>query len=127
MLAGVVIGLWVDAILYIGNVPDADADRKVGKRTLSTLLGRRAVRTLAPLYYGLAYGLVLLGVVLRLFPPWALAPLAVVPLAVRVVLLTRRAYDDIPRFAPAILMTVQTFALSTVLFGLGFLLARLVA
>jgi 1,4-dihydroxy-2-naphthoate octaprenyltransferase len=127
LLAGVVIGLWVDAILYIGNVPDADADRKVGKRTLSTLLGRRAVRTLAPLYYGLAYGLVLLGVVLRLFPPWALAPLAVVPLAVRVVLLTRRAYDDIPRFAPAILMTVQTFALSTVLFGLGFLLARLVA
>jgi 1,4-dihydroxy-2-naphthoate octaprenyltransferase len=125
LLAGTVVGLWVDAILYIGNVPDAEADSRVGKRTLSTLLGRRAVRILAPLYYGLSYGLLVMGVLLGLFPLWTLAAVAAVPLAVRVVLLSRRSYDDIARFAPAILMTVQTFALSTILLGLGFLLGRL--
>jgi 1,4-dihydroxy-2-naphthoate octaprenyltransferase len=126
LLAGIVVGLWVDAILYIGNVPDADADRAVGKRTLSTLFGRGAVCTLAPLYYGLSYGLVLLGVLFRRFPVWTLLALAAAPIAVRVILRTRRHYEDIPRFAPAILMTVQVFALSTVLLAAGFVLGRLV-
>jgi len=125
VLAGVLAGLWVDAILYIGNVPDADADRAVGKTTLSTLLGRRAVRVLAPLYYGLATALLVIGVAARLFPAWALLALAPLPITMRVLFLTRRHYDDIPRFAPAILLTVQVFALSTVLLAVGFILDRL--
>jgi 1,4-dihydroxy-2-naphthoate octaprenyltransferase len=124
-LAGIVAGLWVDAILYIGNVPDAEADRAVGKTTLSTLLGRRAVRVLAPLYYGLATVLLVIGVAARLFPVWALLALAPLPIVARVLVLTRRHYDDIPRFAPAILLTVQVFALSTVLLAVGFILDRL--
>jgi len=123
-LAGIVAGLWVDAILYIGNVPDAEADRAVGKTTLSTLLGRKAVRVLGPLYYGVSYLLVVAAVLTRLFPPWALLALLPVPLAARALLLTRRYYDDIPRFAPAILLTVQVFALSTLFLGLGFILDR---
>ncbi len=123
-LAGIVAGLWVDAILYIGNVPDAEADRAVGKTTLSTLLGRKAVRVLGPLYYGVSYLLVVAAVLTRLFPLWALLALLPVPLAARALLLTRRYYDDIPRFAPAILLTVQVFALSTLFLGLGFILDR---
>ena len=127
VLAGVVAGLFVDAILYIGNVPDAEADRIVGKRTLSTWLGRRAVRTLAPLYYGLAYALIGLGVALRLFPVWTLLACASLPIVLRVLVITRRHYGDVPRFAPAILLTVQVFALSTVSLGLGFVLGRVLA
>jgi 1,4-dihydroxy-2-naphthoate octaprenyltransferase len=126
VLAGVVAGLLVDAILYIGNVPDAEADRTVGKRTLSTVLGRKAVRVLAPLYYGTAYGLLLAAVLLGLFPPWALLSLLTLPVVIRVLRITRRHYDEIPSFAPAILMTVQVFAFSTVLLGVGFALSRTV-
>jgi 1,4-dihydroxy-2-naphthoate octaprenyltransferase len=124
VLAGIVAGLWVDAILYIGNVPDAEADRSVGKRTLSTILGRRAVRTLAPLYYGVALGLVTVSVILGLFPVWALLSLLTLPIVLRVLLITRKHYDQIPKFAPAILMTVQVFAISTVLLGVGFIISR---
>jgi 1,4-dihydroxy-2-naphthoate octaprenyltransferase len=124
--AGIVAGLWVDAILYIGNVPDAQADRAVGKRTLSTILGRRAVRTLAPLYYGTAFALVVLSVVLGLFPLWALLSLLSLPILVRILVITRRHYDRVPEFAPAILMTVQVFAVSTVLLGAGFILSKTV-
>lgn len=127
ILAGVVAGLLVDAILYIGNVPDAEADRAVGKRTLSTLLGRRAVRVLAPLYYGLAYGLIGLGVLLRLFPVWTLLALLSVPITARVLITTRRHYEEIPKFAPTILLTVQVFSLTTLLLGVGFILARTAA
>jgi 1,4-dihydroxy-2-naphthoate octaprenyltransferase len=126
VLAGIVAGLWVDAILYIGNVPDAEADRAVGKKTLSTILGRKAVRTLAPLYYGVAFGLVAVGAILGVFPLWALLPLLTLPIVLRVLLITCRHYDEIPKFAPSILMTVQVFALSTVLLGVGFILSRTV-
>ena len=126
VLAGIVAGLWVDAILYIGNVPDAQADRAVGKRTLSTILGRKAVRTLAPMYYGTAFALVVLSVALGLFPLWALLSLLTLPILVRVLVITRKHYDRIPEFAPAILMTVQVFAISTVLLGVGFVLSKTV-
>jgi 1,4-dihydroxy-2-naphthoate octaprenyltransferase len=119
-----VAGLWVDAILYIGNVPDAEADRTVGKRTLSTILGRRAVRTLAPLYYGASFGLIAVGVILGMFPLWALLCLLTLPIVVRVLVITRKHYDQIPQFARAILMTVRVFAISTVLLGAGFILSR---
>ena len=127
VVTSIIIGLLVDAILYIGNVPDADADREVGKKTLSTMLGRKAVRVLAPLYYIVGFCLLGLGVILRLFPLWTLLALLTVPIIVRVVSLTRRFYDDTPQFAPSILMTVQTFALSTILLGLGFILGRVVS
>ena len=126
VLTGIIVGLWVDAILYIGNVPDAEADRAVGKRTLSTILGRKAVRTLAPLYYGTAFALVAVSVILGLFPLWALICLLTVPIVIRVLVITRKHYDRIPSFAPAILMTVQVFAISTVLLALGFILAKTV-
>jgi len=126
VLAGIVAGLWVDAILYIGNVPDAEADRAVGKRTLSTILGRKAVRTLAPLYYGAAFGLVAVGAILGMFPLWALLSLLTLPIVLRLLLITRRHYEEIPKFAPSILMTVQVFALSTVLLAVGFILSRTV-
>jgi 1,4-dihydroxy-2-naphthoate octaprenyltransferase len=126
VLAGIVAGLLVDAILYIGNVPDAEADSAVGKRTLSTVLGRKAVRVLAPLYYATAFGVVLAAVLLGLFPLWALLSLLTLPVVIRVLRITGRHYDEIPRFAPAILMTVQVFALATVLLGTGFALSRTV-
>jgi len=126
VLSGFVAGLWVDAILYIGNVPDADADRAVGKRTLSTILGRRAVRILAPLYYGTAFGLVVVAAALGVFPVWTLLSLLTLPIVFRILMITRRYHDQIPKFAPAILMTVQVFALSTVLTAVGFILSGVV-
>jgi 1,4-dihydroxy-2-naphthoate octaprenyltransferase len=114
IFAGIVVGLLVDAILYIGNVPDAEADRQVGKTTVSTLLGRRAVRILAPLYYGIAFILLIAAVAVGAFPIWTLLALATIPIVFRILSITRRSYDDISRFAPAIMMTVKTFALSTV-------------
>ena len=121
---GVIAGLLVDAILYIGNVPDAEADRSVGKKTLSTMLGRGAVRVLAPLYYGLAFSLIILGVILGMFPVWSLLSLLAIPFVLKIVGTTRRNYDNIPNFAPAILMTVAVFGTSVILFGLGLVLDR---
>ena len=47
-------------------------------------------------------------------------------IVVRVLVITRRHFDEIPKFAPAILLTVQVFAGSTVLLAVGFILSRMV-
>jgi 1,4-dihydroxy-2-naphthoate octaprenyltransferase len=125
VVASCIAGLLVDAILYIGNVPDAEADRRVGKTTLSTLLGRRAVRVLAPLYYGAVFTLLAAAAAARLFPAWTLLALLGVPAAARVLAITRRHWSDIPRFAPAIMLTVLTFGLTIVMLMLGFVLGRI--
>jgi 1,4-dihydroxy-2-naphthoate octaprenyltransferase len=127
ILAGCFVGLLVDAILYIGNVIDAEADRKVGKITLSTLLGKKCVRVLAPAYYLLAFALLAASIVAGLFPVWTIAALLALPLAARIVMVTRSSYEDIPRYAPAIMMTVRCFSLATILLGLGFALGRIIA
>ncbi len=124
VLVSVVVGLLVTAILYIGNVPDAEADRQVGKRTISVILGRAAVRVLAPLYYGTIFALLILGVVLGWLPPWTLLAGATLPIVYRILAITRRYYEDVPNFAPAIMLTVQTFAIATVLIGVGLILGK---
>jgi len=125
VVASCIAGLLVDAILYIGNVPDAEADRRVGKTTLSTLLGRRAVRVLAPAYYGAVFALLAAAVFARLFPAWTLLALIGVPAAARVLIITRRHWADIPRFAPAIMLTVLAFGLTITMLALGFVLSRI--
>ena len=126
ILASVVVGLLVTAILYIGNVPDAEADAKVGKKTVSVMLGRKAVTYLAPLYYGVIYLLIILGVILQMFPVWTLLALLTAPIVFQILKITRKHYENIPEFAPSILMTVKTFALSTILFAVGFVLGKII-
>ena len=126
LLAGITAGLFVDAILYIGNVPDAEADRNVGKKTLSTILGPEAVRVLAPLYYTIAFGVVGIGVILSILPPWVLLSFLSLPFVVKVIITTRRHYNDISNFAPAILLTVKIFSVSVILFTAGYIIDFLV-
>ncbi len=126
VLASVVVGLLVTAIVYIGNVPDAEADAKVGKKTVSVRLGRKAVKKLAPAYYIAIYALIILGAALGLFPVWTILSLLALPIVIQIIKITREHYDDIPKFAPSILKTVKTFALSTILFATGFIIDKLI-
>lgn len=120
------VGLLVTAIIYIGNVPDAEADAQVGKRTTSVRLGRKAVTILGPAFYIVIYLSIVLGVILGLLPIWTLLALLTVPLAVKLLRLTSKYYNDIPNYAPSIMMTVQVFMLTTVLVIAGFAIAYVV-
>ena len=113
------IGLLVTAIIYIGNVPDAEADARVGKRTTSVRLGRKAVTVLGPAFYIVIYLNIVLGTILGMLPVWALLGVLTIPLALRLLRLTSKYYDDIPRYAPAIMMTVQVFMVTTLLLVAG--------
>lgn len=120
------VGLLVAAILYIGNVPDAEADASVGKKTISVRLGRRMVRVLGPVWYAAIYLSVILGVVAGALPPWTLLGLLTMPLVFKLLRLTREHYNNIPKYVPAIMMTVQVFSATTALFIVGLVVGHLI-
>ena len=125
IVASIPVGILVASILYIGNVPDADADRQVGKKTISVRLGRRAVRVLGPVFYGVTYLTIMIGVIAGWFPVWSIIALLTIPLAIKLLRLTSKFYDDIPRYAPAIMMTVKVFAYTTILIAASFVISAL--
>ena len=53
---------------------------------------------------------------------WTLIALLTVPSTVKLLRLTSANYDDIPKYAPAIMMTVKVFALTTLLVAVGFVI-----
>jgi 1,4-dihydroxy-2-naphthoate octaprenyltransferase len=80
--ASIPTGLLVTAILIVNNLRDIDTDRRVGKRTLAVLLGRRGTRIEYASCVILAYlvppGVWLLGLV----GPWFWLPWLSLPLGI---------------------------------------------
>jgi 1,4-dihydroxy-2-naphthoate octaprenyltransferase len=75
------LGLMVDAILHGNNFRDAEADRRVGGRTLAQFLGQQGSRyaywllLLSPYAFAIGFAATV--------SPWVLLPIASVPLALR--------------------------------------------
>ena len=93
LVASLPVGCLVAAILHANNVRDLDDDRRLGKRTLATILGRTGARREYDLLIGGAY-LTLVGGVLSGLLPWpTLAALVTLPLAARVRTVVARSTD----------------------------------
>ena len=81
LLFSIPLGLMVDAILHGNNFRDAEADRRVGGRTLAQFLGQRGSRyaywflLLSPYAFVIGFAAVV--------SPWVLLPIASIPLALR--------------------------------------------
>jgi 1,4-dihydroxy-2-naphthoate octaprenyltransferase len=125
VVASVSVGILVASILYIGNVIDDEADRRVGKRTLTVRFGRKAVRTLGPAFYGAAYLVLVAGALAGWLPLWSLLGLLTLPLAVKLLRLTSKNFENIPAYAPSIMMTVKVFGVTTLLVAAGFVIGAL--
>jgi 1,4-dihydroxy-2-naphthoate octaprenyltransferase len=81
LLFSIPLGLMVDAILHGNNFRDAEADRRVGGRTLAQFLGQQGSRyaywflLLSPYAFVIGFAAVV--------SPWVLLPIASIPLALR--------------------------------------------
>lgn len=81
LLVTLVAQCLVSELLLINQIPDAEADQKVGRRHLVITLGQTgAARLVAVLLLG-SYVPVLAGVLLGELPPWSALALATLPLS----------------------------------------------
>lgn len=84
-LAGVPLGLFVTAILWINEFPDYEADTRNGKRNLVVRLGKRNARKGFVVILLAAYTSICALVVVDIFPRLALLSLLTFPLAAKIV------------------------------------------
>ncbi len=103
---GFSLALLVACILLINGVPDARADRAVGKHTLAVRLGPRGTALLYAWLVLLAHGWLAASVWLRVAPAAALWGLVSLPLSLAAAALLWRNAPTPARLRPAIALTI---------------------
>jgi len=78
----IAVGCLATAILVVNNVRDIETDRRAGKMTLAVRLGREGARRLYVALIALAYLALLVTLIAKSGPWWALLGFASLPLAV---------------------------------------------
>jgi 1,4-dihydroxy-2-naphthoate octaprenyltransferase len=94
VIASLPVAILVALILYVNEVPDRRGDAMAGKRTLPVRLSRDVVINGYVVAAALAFGIVVLGVLVGALPITALAVLVALPLVPRVYGGLRQYYDQ---------------------------------
>ena len=86
IFAGVVVGILSSMVLFVTSIPDHDADKEKGRRTLVIIFGMsNAVRTFL-IFPILAYGVIIYGVLTGIFPVYSLIVLLAKPFLILAIL-----------------------------------------
>nr|WP_256473614.1 prenyltransferase [Aliidiomarina quisquiliarum] len=81
----IVVSLLVSNLLLLNQFPDADADRKVGRRTLPIVLGKERSAVVFALQYGLAMALHLIAIAVAWLPAPTIIALLSLPILIKLV------------------------------------------
>ncbi len=79
ILAGIVVGILSSLVLFITSIPDHDADKEKGRRTLVIIFGKSNTVKTFLIFPILAYGVIIYGVVSGTFPVYSLIVLLAKP------------------------------------------------
>ncbi len=121
LLVSVPLGLLIGAFLWINEFPDYAADRAAGKRTLVVRLGRRPASRAFAGIVALAFGWLVVLLIVRLPPLAALGLAGLLPAASAVRVLWRHP-EQTRDIVPAQARTLLSFVLVAIGTGVGFLI-----
>jgi 1,4-dihydroxy-2-naphthoate octaprenyltransferase len=124
LLAYLVPGFLITAVIWINEFPDYEADKTVGKRNMVVRLGKKKAVLVYPWFFILAYATVIAGVVLRMFPLYTLFSLIMLPIAIQATRNAVKNIDNPQGLVPSMKNTILVFVLTTFLLSLGFIIAR---
>jgi 1,4-dihydroxy-2-naphthoate octaprenyltransferase len=118
-IASLVPTALVSNLLLLNQFPDVDADRTVGRRHFPVLVGRKKSALIFGALLDIAYGSVILGVILGLLPLWSLLALLTTPLAWRAWQGARKEAENIPALVPSMGMNVLLNIVTPLLLAIG--------
>jgi len=123
IVASLIVGLLITAVLYINEISDRMWDAKSGKRTLVTLLSTNQANAGYAMLVGGAYLLLVVGVILGILPTPTLLGLATIPMAWNAYKILRRHHAYPYRLIPANGTTIFVHLLTGLLLFSGFVVA----
>ena len=123
VVAAIPSGILVHNLLFLNEFPDAEADRKGGRKTLPITLGKARARVLYSALTFATYAWIIGGVAWGVMPALSLVALLTLPLAVKAIQGAHK-YDDETKLLPALGSNVMVVLLTQLLMGIGYILAR---
>jgi 1,4-dihydroxy-2-naphthoate octaprenyltransferase len=122
VIAAIPSGILVHNLLLLNEFPDAEADKKAGRKTLPIVIGK----TRAWLFYSImtiAVYLWIVGwVVVGKMPVFSLIALLTLPFAVKAIWGSRK-HGEMSQLVPAMASNVLVVLLTQFLLGIGYILA----
>jgi 1,4-dihydroxy-2-naphthoate octaprenyltransferase len=121
-LISVPVGILIMLVLFINGFQDREADKKTDKKTIVVLLGKEKSSMFYNFFLALVYLWIIFGVMLNIFPIYALLTLITLPIALKTVSHLRKNYDKIYELLPANAGTIQLHMLIGLTLSIGYVL-----
>jgi len=119
-IASVPVGLLITAVLWINEIPDYDADKKVNKKTLVVRVGRKRAADLYGIMVISAYAWTATMVMLGQMPLASVSVLITLPMAIKAIATARKYYDNPRVMIVANLSTIKIHLLFGLLMVAGY-------
>ncbi len=126
-LASLVPFFLVSNLLLLNQFPDVEADRRIGRRHLPILIGRRASSLVYIGFVALTYLSLVVSVALGYLPLWSLLGLLTLIFAIPAAKGARQHADDIGKLLPHMGQNVMLNLLTPLLSAIGLFVAGLLA
>ena len=114
IFAGLLGGVLIFSLAIINEVPDFYQDRLVGKRNLVVRFGKKSAVSIYGAALIVSFGLIALGVALRVFPALYLFAFFALPVAFRNVSIAKKHFEEPEKFIPAIRGSIILYLVLTI-------------
>lgn len=118
-------GILVCNLLLLNEIPDAEADKTGGRKTLPIILGKDKAAIIYSVLTLLVYIWIILGVMRQIMPPFTLIALLTLPFAFKA-MRGSIEHTDIKKLLPAQGANIMVVLITQFLLGVGYILAKVV-
>ncbi len=123
ILAGIIAGTLSSFVLFITSFPDHDADKQKGRKTLVIVLGKQRATGLYWVFPGVAYGLIMIGIVYDLLPVYSAMVFVTMPMMLKSGQKIKHAIDNVEQFVIIMKSIVLFSRVTGALFVISFLIS----
>lgn len=116
------VTILVALLLFLNEFPDAEADKKSGRRHIVILLGKKRSAWLYVAGLAATYASILLAVVSGVAPLTVLVSFVTTPIAYKAGRIALKNYSQIPGLVPALALNVIVILSTILLTAVGFLI-----
>ena len=124
-LISIPLGILIALVLFINEFPDYVADKKVGKRTLVVILGKRNAVVLYHVFSAAVYLVIISLIIFKFLPVICLIVFLSLPLALKAFAVSRKNFDKIYELLPANASTIALHSLIGLLLCAGLVLDKI--
>ena len=121
VLGGVVLGVLSSMVLFVNSIPDFDADKASGRKTLVIILGKKRAASVIWVFPVVTYGVIIAGVMTQVLPIFSLITLLTIPLLIKLGLGLKQSLDNTEKLVPIMSSCVWYSRITGVLLVLSFL------